>query len=222
MLTPECVLYTAGMHCSASMQSRSGLQSFQPDEALLSCCLTLPGDKNAQWAHFQRSRFSWFSIRGKLTRRGLKEDDKLYINGAQADTPATDHDLQDRVGKADIAEEGQRQAASKSAEQSGESIKRYKVQLRTSPTLIAEHPADFWNNYETDIQLAAGLGVPACYSMAEPQLYSAGSTTHAACTNAHLLGACCSILMRACCPILESWSRANSFMVQLCMFMRSA
>ncbi|KAL3130700.1 hypothetical protein ABBQ38_000049 [Trebouxia sp. C0009 RCD-2024] len=116
------------------------------------------GDDNAQWAHFQRNRFSWFSIRGKLTRQGLKEEDKLYTGAAQADTPATDHDIQDRVGKADIAEEGQQQDASKASEQSGDTIKRYKVQLRTSPTLVAEHPADFWNNYETDIQLAAGLG----------------------------------------------------------------
>ena len=101
--------------------------------------------------------------------------------------PATDHDIQDRVGKADIAEEGQQQDASKAPNQSGETIKSYRVQLRTSPTLVAEHPADFWNNYEIDIQLAAGLGVPVWYNAAT-MLLSPNS-------KAHLLG-----MLLACVP----------------------
>ncbi|DBA75776.1 TPA: hypothetical protein ACH3X1_010188 [Trebouxia sp. C0004] len=116
------------------------------------------GDDNAQWARFQRSRFSWFSLRGKLTRSGFKEDDKYVVEGLRADRPAIAHDLQDRIGKTDIAGEGQLQGSNKQPEESGKSVESYKVQPRTSSTLIAEHPADFWNNYETDIQLAAGLG----------------------------------------------------------------
>ena len=130
------------------------------------------GDDNAQWARFQRSRYSWFSLRAKLTRNGFNKDDKYYVGGVRADRPATDHDLQDRIGKTDVAGEGQLQGSNKQPENSGESIESYKVQPRTTSTLIAERPADFWNIYETDIQLAAGLGMPACYSAAGSQLTS--------------------------------------------------
>ena len=124
------------------------------------------GDDNAQWAHFQRKRFSWFSLRGTLTRSGSNKDDEHYIGGVRADRPAIDHDLQDTIGKTDVAAEGQLQGSNKQLEDSRKSIESYKMQPRTTPTLIAEHPADFWNNYETDIQLAAGLGMPACCSAA--------------------------------------------------------
>jgi hypothetical protein len=145
------------------------------------------GDDNAQWARFQRSRFSWFSLRGKLTRSALNEDDKHYGGGVRADRPATDHDLQDKVGKADVAGEGQLQGSNKQPEKSGESSESYNVQPRTTSTRIAERPADFWNNYETDIQLAAGLGMPACYSAAGSQLTSKILGFHVACLTTMLL-----------------------------------
>ena len=122
------------------------------------------GDSSAQWDRFQRSRFSWFSVRGKLTGTAVNEDDKYDVGGVRADRPATNHDLQDRIGKADVAGEGQLQGSSKQPANSGERLESYKVQPRTSSTRIAERPADFWNNYEIDIQLAAGLGLPACHT----------------------------------------------------------
>lgn len=167
------------------------------------------GDDNAQWARFQRSRFSWFSLRGTLTRSGSNKDDKHYIGGVRADRLAIDYDLQDTIGKTDVAGEGQLQGSNKQPEDSGQSVESYKMQPRTTSTLIAEHPADFWNNYETDMQLAAGLGMPACCSAAVSYVTSQPLGLHVAC--------CTTILLLMLCHFKKF---ASTFMLSIRAWLR--